>query len=192
MKTNEVSQLAQVIRERRSIKGDYTDKPVSEETVIELLEDAIWAPTHGMRQPWRFIFVGSEEKQEFARKIAATYPAELQKNREDYLNEPTAILVVIMEAPDFEKQWDENFGATASMIHNFSLLAWEKNLGVCWKTNPHIYDKAVKKLLGVSDNEKIVGFLHLGYFEKAPEKRERVSAKEKFIRFSSVEQAEGR
>ncbi|HLS66978.1 MAG TPA: nitroreductase, partial [Pseudogracilibacillus sp.] len=61
--------------------------------------------------------------------------------------------------------------------------AWEKRLGVVWKTNPHIYDPNVKEMLDVAADERIVGFLHLGYFDKAPVKKERLPLDEKFIRF---------
>lgn len=175
--------LAKIIRERRAVKKHYTDKPVTERAVLDLLEDAIWAPTHQMRQPWRFVFVSSEKKADFAKKVAATYPEEKQQNREDYMNEPNAVLVVIMDRGENEKQYDENFGATACMIQNFWLLAWEQQLGVVWKTNPHIYDEHVGKVLGVSDNEKIVGFLHLGYFDKKPIIKDRTPVVEKFTRY---------
>lgn len=177
------SPLRKVIRERRAIKKGYTNKKVSEELVRNLLVDAKWAPTHGNRQPWRFIFVDKENLPTFAKKIAKTYPEDMQENRENYLNEPNAILVVLMEEPEMEKQWDENFGATASLIQNFWLLAWEQNLGVCWKTNPHIYDPKVREILDVKENEKIVGFLHLGYFEEAPAIKERIEIDDKFTRF---------
>ena len=176
----EKTALAKLIRERRAVKNDYTDKEVTEELVLELLEDAKWAPTHGLRQPWRFVFVGQDQKASFAKKVGATYPEVLQENRENYLNEPNAILVVIMEEPDVQKQWDENFGATASMIQNFWLLAWEQELGVVWKTNPHIYDPKVKEILQVGDNEKIIGFVHLGYFDTKPIKKDRISIADKF------------
>ncbi|HLR79758.1 MAG TPA: nitroreductase [Bacillota bacterium] len=182
-KTEEKSQLAKIIRERRSVKKGYTDQKVTEEVVRELLDDAIWAPTHGMRQPWRFIFVDEDHKADFAKKIASTYPEERQENRENFLNEPNAYLVVIMDEPEKQKQWDENYGATAAMIQNFWLLAWERKLGVVWRTNPHIYDPKVKEILNVSDHEKIVGFLHLGYFEEIPEKKERIPVDEKFSRY---------
>lgn len=180
LKIQNQSDLAKIIKGRRAVKGNYTAKDVSEETVRELLNDAIWAPTHGMRQPWRFIFVGAEQLPTFAKNVAATYTEELQQNREDYLNEPNAILVVIMDAPDIPKQYDENFGATAAMIQNFWLLAWEQELGVVWKTNPHIYYPEVKKLLHVSDEEKIVGFIHLGYFDRQPLRKDRIPVAEKF------------
>jgi nitroreductase len=177
------TELAKLIRERRSIKKGYNNKIVSEDIIVELLEDAIWAPTHGMRQPWRFLFVGAEQKVDFAKKISSTYPEERQQNREDYLNEPSAILVVIMEKGDNQKQQDENFGATACMIQNFQLLAWEQGLGVVWKTNPHIYDPQVEEILQVGDSERIIGFLHMGYFDETPEKKERVPVRDKFQAF---------
>lgn len=133
-----------------------------------------------MREPWRFIFVGPDRLPEFAKQVAATYPEERQKNREAYLNEPNAILVAVMEEEEIPKKWDENFGAISALIQNFWLLAWERKLGVVWKTNPHIYDEQVKKILHVKENEKIVGFLHLGYFDEIPEAKERTPIKEKF------------
>lgn len=179
----EKSNLATIIRERRAIKKGYNNKRVEEETVRELLEEALWAPTHAMRQPWRFIFVSKDELPTFAKRVASTYPEARQENRENYLNEPNAILVAIMESPEIEKQWDENFGAISTMIQNFWLLTWEKQLGIVWKTNPHIYDEKVKEILDVKKNEKIVGFIHMGYFDEKPEAKERIPLNDKFTRF---------
>lgn len=177
------SSLASIIRERRAVKKGYLNKKVEESTVRSLLEDAIWAPTHGMRQPWRFIFIDEDKLPTFAKKVAGTYPEERQQNREEYLNEPNAILVVLMEEEEVLKRWEDNFGATASLIQNFSLLAWEQELGVVWKTNPHIYNPEVKRILNVKDNEKIAGFLHLGYFSEIPEKKSRTPIEKKFTAF---------
>ncbi|HZW67015.1 MAG TPA: nitroreductase [Pseudogracilibacillus sp.] len=175
--------LQEIIRERRAIKKGYTDKVVSEQVVRDLLNDAIWAPTHGNRQPWRFVFVDKDNLPSFAKQVSQTYGEEMQENRENYLNEPNAILVVIMEEAEMKKQWDENFGAVASMIQNFWLLAWEQKLGVVWKTNPHIYDPEVEKILDVKENERIIGFIHLGYFEEVPAKKPRIDVDEKFTTF---------
>lgn len=175
--------LASLIRARRSVKKGYNHRAVEKSTIVELLDSAVWGPTHGLRQPWRFIFIGADQKESFARKVAATYPEEKQENREAYLNEPSALLVVIMDVPDNQKQYDENFGATASMIQNFQLLAWEQQLGTVWKTNPHIYDPVVKTILDVQDEEKIVGFIHMGYFDEAPVAKPRKSVEDKFSLF---------
>ncbi|GAB3046134.1 nitroreductase family protein [Virgibacillus ainsalahensis] len=183
MEEKQQTELAKLIRDRRAVKKGYNNKKVTEETIRELLDVAIWAPTHGMREPWRFIFVDADKLPAFAKKVAATYPEERQQNREDYLNEPNAILVVVMEEGDIPKVQDENFGATAAMLQNFWLLAWEIQLGVVWKTNPHIYDPQVKDLLKVGENEKIVGFIHMGYFDEKPISKDRIKVSDKFTRF---------
>lgn len=177
------SHLRNIIRSRRAVKKGYTDQPVTEQLVRSLLQDAIWAPTHGNRQPWRFVFIDKQNLPSFAKRVAATYPEDMQENRENYLNEPNAILVAIMEEPELEKQWDENFGAIASLIQNFWLLAWEQKLGVVWKTNPHIYNPKVKEIVGAKENEKIVGFIHLGYFDEEPEKKPRINIDDKFTTY---------
>ena len=38
----------------------YSARPVSENHILELLNVAVWAPNDGMREPWRFIFIGSD------------------------------------------------------------------------------------------------------------------------------------
>jgi nitroreductase len=176
---NRKSNLAKIIRERRSIKSGYIDKEVTEETVLEILDDAIWAPNHGLREPWRFIFVSTKEKEGFVENLVKTFSSDMQENRRNYFSQPAAFLIVVMEEDPRQKQWEENFGAVSSLIQNFQLLAWEQKLGVVWKTNPHIYDPKVRDLLDVKQGEKIVGFLHMGYFDTVPPVRQRTSAEEK-------------
>ncbi|MGO4887353.1 nitroreductase family protein [Anaerobacillus sp. MEB173] len=37
-----------------------------EDLILELLNDAIWAPNHGLREPWRFVVFQGEGKKKFA------------------------------------------------------------------------------------------------------------------------------
>lgn len=174
------STLAKIIRERRSIKTGYTDQAVSEDVVKEILNDAVWAPNHGVREPWRFIFVPTEQKEGFVEELVKTFPADMQENRRNYFSQPAAFLIIIMKEDPRQKQWDEDYGGVSCLIQNFQLLAWERELGVVWKTNPHNYDPKVRELLGVEPGEKIVAFMHMGYFEEAPEGRPRTPVEERF------------
>lgn len=177
--------IAKTIRERRSIKKGYKPDPVPEELVLELLNDAVYAPNHGLREPWRFLFVSTESKQSFIEAMLRVYPADQHEKRRALFSEPSAFLIVIMKEDPRQKQWEEDFAATSTLIQNFQLLAWERDLGVVWKTNPHIWDPAAHKILGVQPGEKIVGFLHLGFFDKAeaPKAAPRTPAEQKFSRF---------
>lgn len=180
MENNQPSALSKIIRERRSIKTGYRNIPVPQELVLELLNDAVYAPNHKLREPWRFIFVPTESKQLFALEMAQHYPDEMFENRIKYFNEPDAYLIIVMPGSDNKKQHDEDFGAVSSMIQNFQLLAWERGLGSVWKTNPHVYDSSVHQMLGLQPGEEIAGFLHLGFFHEAPPGQPRTPAEDKF------------
>ncbi|MDF2680032.1 MAG: nitroreductase [Brevibacillus sp.] len=177
--------ISKVIRERRSIKKDYKPDAVPETLVLELLNDAVYAPNHGLREPWRFLFVPTENKETFIERMLPVYALEQQQNRRELFSAPAAYLIVIMKEDPRQKQWEEDFSATCAMIQNFQLLAWEKGLGVVWKTNPHNWDPKAHQVLGVAPGEKIVGFLHLGFFEEdsVPKPGPRTPAEKKFTRF---------
>jgi len=55
--------LMEAIRKRKSIRA-YKPDPVSKETVEELLDAAIQAPTGSNSQPWKFYVVGGERKKQ--------------------------------------------------------------------------------------------------------------------------------
>ncbi|MGI8315257.1 nitroreductase family protein [Halobacillus mangrovi] len=171
--------LARIIRERRSVKSGYLDREVPEDLIKELLEDASYAPTHGLREPWRFIYIPTEETKGFVEDLVKTFPKDMQENRRNYFSQPAAFLIAVMKEDPRQKQWEENFGAISCFIQNFQLLAWEKQLGVVWKTNTQIHEPKVRELLNVEPGEKIVGFLHLGYFDKQPKPKQRTPIEEK-------------
>ena len=54
-------QLSALIRHRRSIKPVDMDamRVVGRELLTQVLEDATWAPTHGLTEPWKFIVAGA-------------------------------------------------------------------------------------------------------------------------------------
>ncbi len=58
----DLSNVSGIIRQRRSVKPTFMDpeKPVDATLLDTLLENANWAPTHGLTEPWRFtVFTGS-------------------------------------------------------------------------------------------------------------------------------------
>ena len=59
-----VSDLSDLIRDRRTIyPKDYTAREVHRDIIERVVQNAIWAPNHGMTQPWRFsVFTGEGRK----------------------------------------------------------------------------------------------------------------------------------
>ncbi|MEC0256489.1 hypothetical protein PAEVO_22220 [Paenibacillus sp. GM2FR] len=131
----------------------YIDRPVSENHILELLNVAVWAPNDGMREPWRFIFIGSSN---------TDLLSELQDQAPAYL------ILVIKEDHDPHKR-EEDYAAASCLMQNFRLLAQDRMLHVRMTMNDWIYDRACTLRFGVHDDERIVAVLELGYHERSME-----------------------
>lgn len=178
--------ITDIIKGRTSVKTGYIDKEVSQDLVLSLLNDAVWAPTHGLREPWRFIFVARERKEAFIETVLQLHDKEKHETvRKKFVDVP-AFLVVVMNEDPRQKVWEEDFAATSCMLQNLQLLAWEQDLGIVWKTPNHIYDPKFREALGIQGGEKIVGILNIGYFDKniaVKNNRKRTNPVEKMIAF---------
>lgn len=178
--------IAEVVRERTTVKAGYIDKEVSQELVLSLLEDAVYAPTHKVREPWRFIFVSAERREAFIDAILKCHEKNMHPSVRNKFIDVPAFLVVVMNEDPRQKVWDEDFAATSSMLQNLQLLAWDQDLGMVWKTPMHIYDPVFHEALGVKPGERIVGVMHIGYFDKdmiAKKVRKRTDPAEKMTTF---------
>lgn len=60
--------VSEAIKNRRSIRSFRSD-PVSDDTILAMLESARLAPSGSNRQPWRFIVVTDKEEKRKLRKI---------------------------------------------------------------------------------------------------------------------------
>ncbi|WP_236339427.1 nitroreductase family protein [Paenibacillus plantiphilus] len=172
-------QAAAVIKGRRSIR-QFKKDPVSMELLMSLLNVAVWAPNHGVREPWRFILYKGDAKAELAEAmLEALSAAEREQyggGKLDYFNHIPLHLLVIMKEDPRPRQWEEDYAAVCCWIQNFQLAAWEEGIGVVWKTNAFIYDPRFRSRTGVAAGEKIVGLLHIGYPDQIPDPRPRTDA----------------
>ncbi|WP_339161497.1 nitroreductase [Siminovitchia sp. FSL H7-0308] len=181
-----VNSIAEVIRERTSIKKGFIDKEISREQILSLLEDAVWAPTHGVREPWRFIFISGERREAFIEKVlTCVEPAKHESTRAKFGEVPVFLIAVVDDDPR-QKIREEDFAAISCLLQNFQLLAWEQEIGVCWKTPAYIHDPRFRSALGVEPGEKIAGIMQVGYFDKeivAKRSRNRTNPAEKLTDF---------
>ena len=83
-----LAELTALIRHRRSIKPQDLDpaREVSAELVTELIENATWAPNHGLTEPWRFHVFQGEVRRELVSIMQQTYrevtpPAEFREDK---------------------------------------------------------------------------------------------------------------
>ncbi|ARD48509.1 nitroreductase [Sporosarcina sp. P37] len=162
---------------RRSIKKFTTD-PVDIEELIELLNVAKWAPNHKLTEPWRFQLYADKGKEKFIEAFLASQERDgsvpdKAKNKANYFRDIPLHLVVIMPEDPRKKRWDEDYAAISAMVQNFQLAAWERGIGMIWRTNDWTHDPVFKEAIGVKEDEKIVGTLMIGYPKHVPKPEQR-------------------
>jgi len=60
-------QVSELLKGRRSVyPTQYTGEPVSNAIIEEMLENANWAPTHRLTEPWRFVVFSGKGIQKLA------------------------------------------------------------------------------------------------------------------------------
>ncbi|QTD40332.1 nitroreductase [Sporosarcina sp. Te-1] len=175
--------VEQAIISRRTIKAFKPD-PVDVDEIIELLNVAKWAPNHKLTEPWRFQLYTEKGKDTFAQayvdsqtKADGEIPEKVQRKSEYFRNIPLHLVVIMPEDPR-QRRWDEDYGAVSTMIQNFQLAAWERGIGMIWRSNDWIYDPVFREAIGVKPGEKVVATLMIGYPKHVPAPQERTDIRE--------------
>jgi nitroreductase len=163
-----------LIKRRRSIGKMTSERPTREQIEL-LLEAATHAPNHHNAQPWKFIVLAGNAREELGTVMAMSLAdrleetssekaqASLNKERNKPLRSPV-VIVVVAEPPKQPKVMEiENIEAAAAAVQNMLLTAEEMGLACMWRTGDAAYDPHVKQWLGLESGEQIVAFLYVGY-----------------------------
>lgn len=173
MKYN-LSEITDVIRQRRSLTPEqFSTRKVHREQVELMLNNALWAPTHGLTQPWRFkVFMGAA-RQKLSDLLPALYqkftPAESFKQAKfDKMKQrpmlASVVVAICMERDKSEKIAEiEEIEAVACAVQNVQLTATAYGIGAFWATPKVIYSKEMNEFLGLGEKDKCLGLLYLGY-----------------------------
>lgn len=172
---NSAYPVARTIVDRRTIRR-YKPDPLPEQLVERLLNTAVWAPTHGLREPWRFILFVAEGRR---RLIDAVIRHALKPKNADRLLEVPAYLAVVIREDSRPRELEEDMLAGAALVQNIQLAAWEQGVGVKWLTEPYTFRPQFRADIGVSEGEKLIGLLQLGYPLEVPSPAPRTPAERK-------------
>lgn len=166
------TEVSQLIRKRRAIfPKSYINKPISKEIIQEVLENANWAPTHRMTEPWRFkVFIGSG-LEKLAQYMGAFFidntPAEqfTQEKYEKNMENPrrSACVIAICMQSDLENrvpEWEE-LAAVAMAVQNMWLTCAAYEIGCYW-SSPRAALEA-NEFLGLQKGERCLGLFYMGY-----------------------------
>jgi nitroreductase len=168
-----LSEITDIIKDRRTIYPEFfSERKVHKEMVEKLINNAIWAPTHGMTQPWRFTVFMNEGLQLLSNVLSAIYQA---KYTGDAFNEmkynklkqrplkASAVIAIVVEYDAKGKitELDDTL-AVGCALQNMMLTATAYGLGAFWATPGIIKEQEINEFLNI-ENGKCLGFLYLGY-----------------------------
>jgi nitroreductase len=187
--------LNEVIEARRSVfQQQYSGEQVNDAIVRQMLNNANWAPTHKLTEPWRFVvFTGG------GLRTLATFQAELYKKitledktfrEERYQNLLTKpmlsshiIAIGMMRDPKKSIPEVEEIGAVFCAIQNMYLTAAAYGIGGYLSTGGITYFEQAKDFFGLGPEDKLLGFFHLGIpkSELPKSKRSPIETKVKWV-----------
>ena len=140
------------VRSRRTQKV-FGREPVPRETLDELFGLARWAPNHHLTQPWRFRVVGPRA---LAALKAATDDGGVKLERA-----PTLIVASVVRQSDPVAD-QEDLCAAACACYILLTAAHVRGLAGYWRTPAVLRTPEGRAALGVGDDERVLGLLHLG------------------------------
>jgi nitroreductase len=176
----------ELVKSRRSIR-EWEPLGVSRETIATLLDAAVYAPNHHLSQPWRFTVVLGEAKDRLAAARgaakAAGFPdpesaearSAAERSRAEMADAAAVVVFTCVEAAD-PLRAREDLCATAAAAENFCIAACGEGLGTFWTTGPLAASPAIRPLLQIPADERIVAIILLGYPASVPPVRRRKPA----------------
>jgi len=167
----QIEALSTLIQSRRTINPPlYKGGDISDSIVENILQNAIWAPTHRKSQPWRFSVVKGGALVGLADYMADYYttntPSEnfseiaLQKNKQNILNSSCIIAIGVEYSPEgFLPEWEET-ACVAMAVQNMWLSCTAAGLGSYWGSSKPTLNAG--EYVGFNSDTKCLGFFYIG------------------------------
>lgn len=174
MASTNIDIINSIIRNRRSIyQQQFSGERIDDAIVEQLLENANWAPTHRLTQPWRFIvYTGSgikklaEVQAEVYKEVTEADGTYKEEKFQNLLTKPLLsshiIAVAMKRDPKKSVPEIEEIGAVYCAVENIYLTLAAYGIGGYLSTGGVTHFEEAKKAFGLNDEDTLIGFFHLG------------------------------
>lgn len=187
--------IQSIIQNRRTVKPNLLNgNKIPDAQVLEILELANWAPSHGLTEPWRFKVYAGEAVKTFCQQHADLYrqniPAEkYMPEKFDKLahmgDAASHILIGIMHRGNLPAiPVLEEIAAASCAIQNILLGATAAGIATYWGSGGMAYHPAMKAYLNLREEDLVLGIIYLGYSDKKPVGRRNSTIEDKIEWFS--------
>ncbi len=183
-----LSSISELIRQRRSVfPPSYNQQPISDEIIQEILENANWAPTHKLTEPWRFKVFRGEALKRLSDYLGQWYqdntpeekfsPKKLEKTVKKPL-QSACVIAICMERDPQERvpEWEE-IASVACAVQNMWLTCTAKEIGAYWSSPRSIIE--ARDFLDLGEHERCLGLFYMGYFDQTPPPSKRKAIEDK-------------
>jgi nitroreductase len=133
-----------------------------------MLAAADTAPDHGRLRPWRFVVVTDDVRERLADAYAAAAaargedPEAVARARSKPLRGPCLVAAIARTVPHPKVPAWEQLVAAGCAVQNLCLAATALGFGSAWRTGSAVEDPGVRAVLGLSEDERLIGLVHLG------------------------------
>lgn len=190
-----IEEFNEILLRRRSIYPyQYVkNKAIPDEIIWQILENANRAPNHKQTEPWRFSVFSGEGLKYFGQlqadlyeKFAGdNYMQDRYKKLIEYPLMSSHVISIGMKRSPVDKLPEiEEIEAVACAVQNILLSVTAYGLGCYWTTAGITYFEEAKPGFGLESQDKLLGFLYMGYVEKpiiAISKRKSIDSKVNWI-----------
>ena len=174
--------LLQGLDARRSVPSKQLGEPGPDRaTLLRMLASAVRVPDHGKLVPFRFIHLHGDARHALGDALAARTraldpaapDAAVEKDRGRFSSAPDIVTVVARLTPGHKVPEQEQLLTAGSVCFALLQAAQAFGFGAQWLTGWMAYDAHVAQRLGLVQDERIVGFIHIGTPRLLAPERER-------------------
>jgi nitroreductase len=190
---NKKSAIRKWIQNREStfLNGLKENEIVPDAVIEELLENAIWAPSHGLVQAWHFkVFTdkGLDKLYQEQQKIykQTTSPEKFNQKKYEKFAEKSRFVshvIVIISKRDPKRRFprQEDLVSVACATQNIYLSLQAFGIAGYLSTGDICYQQEMRDFLGLEDEDDCIGFFTLGIANEKVSRpsRKRIPAREK-------------
>lgn len=171
-----------VLDARRSVPAMQLCEPGPHHAqLMRMLQSAVRVPDHGKRVPFRFVRIEGAARMALGERLAArsrerdpaASDAVVEKDRQRFLHAPVIVTVIADQGEDPKIPASERLLSAGCVSFALLQAAQAMGFGACWLTGWAAYDPVMRRVLGVNDDETVVGFIHIGSIRQHAPERDR-------------------
>ena len=191
MNKSEINIISQIIRERRSVfPKQFSGEQIRKDVMEEILENANWAPTHKLTEPWRFTVFTGEGLKKLADFMSGLYKEVSMRNgtfdenkfrklQKKPLMSSHIVSIGMKRDPAARLPEVEEIEAVACAVQNMHLTASALGVGCYWGTGGITYFEEAKPFFELGANDRLLGFMFFGIPAAIPQLGKRKPIREK-------------